>query len=99
MNDDQLKAAFAAELQRDVQLSRASAADLWNRARRDEIVEQYTRDARSRRITDRLFGIVELFAADIAVAALILPAGGLVIAVIGAAVIHTAGTLVLMARA
>jgi hypothetical protein len=99
MNDDPLKTAFAAELQRDVQLSRASAADLWNRARRDEIVDAYARDARAQRITDRVFGVVELFAADIAVAALILPAGGLVIAVIGAAVIHTAGTLMLMARA
>ncbi|PYQ29507.1 MAG: hypothetical protein DMF56_11110 [Acidobacteria bacterium] len=99
MNDDQLKAAFTAELQRDVQLTRASAADLWNRARRDEIVEQYARDARSRRIADRVFGVVELFAADVAAAALILPAGGLVIAVIGAAIIHMAGTLALMVRA
>ena len=99
MNDDQLKAAFTAELQRDVHLACAGAADLWNRARRDEIVEQYAHNARSRRLADRLFGIVELCAADVAAAALILPAGGLVIAVIGAAIIHMAGTLALMARA
>ena len=99
MNDEQLKAIFAAELQRDVQLTRASAADLYHRARRDEIVDRYAADVRSLRVTDRVFGVIELLAIDIAAAALILPLGGLVFAAIGAAVIHTAGSIALMARA
>jgi hypothetical protein len=87
---------FAKERERDVQLTRASAADIWNRARRDELIERYARE--DPRILDRVFGIVELLAVDVAAAALILPAGGIVAAALGAAVVHTAGTLVSAAR-
>lgn len=99
MNDKQLHEALTAELRTDVLLERKSATGIWNRARRDEIVDRYAREARSLRVVEQVFGAVELIALDVAAVALLLPAVGIAMAAIGTAVIHTAGTLTLATRA
>ena len=94
MTDDELKLLFAEGLALEPSLARRNAGEIWNRARRDEIVERYAREGRSAWIAERLGGVLGLFAVDVVVAALIVPAGGLLMAILGAAAVHTAGTIV-----
>lgn len=66
MNDDEALAALRAEFDREPGLARASADEIWARARIAEVLA----GDRSRPI-HRLLGIVQLFTLDAVVAALI----------------------------